>query len=637
VFSEEVPVGVGTSTIFDAKNNAYTIADNTVLGMISHADAVSDAFTISDLAYFPSFDSFLINCISTNSAPYCYNWQYTVNDVYPYTGIDKYILNPHDDVYFYFGNQTRFFLSTTTISEGEPLTVTTEKYDYRNNGWVPRPHVTIGATTPDPQNPWAPIVVTSTQADATGHGNLLFSTTGTYAIGIGDDYYYPTENVVVTHTPTQVTTTTGIIQEPATPQATTGDSPKPQKTSFDVGRAISFLGSHQSANGAIGPAPLYSDWAAIAIGSYPNGSSLQNGLAGYLRTDPYSGSAPTDYERRAMALMALGISPYTGTKTNYIEKIISNYQNNQFGDSSLVNDDIFAIIPLLKAGYSVDDLEIKNAVAFIIAHQNAQGGWDSPDMTAAAIQALSPTTALPGVNEALAKAKNYLLQSKKSDGRIGDNNFSTSWGMQAFASIGENQDMSYIASQQQEDGGMELQTSDSATRVWSTSYAIPAAQNKTWNDILQNFSKSTAQQFEIRNLTEATSSIAITTSTITISTSTISFSTSTTEVDTTKPPIEKTPIINTVTTESVDTKNIVTPNDTTFVPKIAAQQIKQVSIKTKASTQTENNPETLQQKNPTIHRPMATQKRVAGGAGAAAGSAALYLAWRFVQGIESVV
>jgi hypothetical protein len=66
-----------------------------------------------------------------------------------------------------------------------------------------------------------------------------------------------------------------------------------------------------------------------------------------------------------MAIMSLNINPYQGTETNYIEKIIDSFDGNQFGDSSLYNDDVFALLVLLKAGYKYNDEIIKNVVRLL--------------------------------------------------------------------------------------------------------------------------------------------------------------------------------------------------------------------------------------------------------------------------------
>lgn len=98
----------------------------------------------------------------------------------------------------------------------------------------------------------------------------------------------------------------------------------------------------------------------------------------------------TDNERRAMAILALGKNPYDFNGVNYIEAILSEFDGDQFGETSLVNDDIFAIFPLSHAGYDSDDTEISNALDFIISKQKTNGSWEnSVDVTAAAVQALS--------------------------------------------------------------------------------------------------------------------------------------------------------------------------------------------------------------------------------------------------------
>ena len=47
-----------------------------------------------------------------------------------------------------------------------------------------------------------------------------------------------------------------------------------------------------------------------------------------------------------MALMSLGLDPYNTNGENYINKIISGFDRKQFGDASVDNDDIFALITL---------------------------------------------------------------------------------------------------------------------------------------------------------------------------------------------------------------------------------------------------------------------------------------------------
>ncbi|MDD4271199.1 MAG: terpene cyclase/mutase family protein [Patescibacteria group bacterium] len=271
------------------------------------------------------------------------------------------------------------------------------------------------------------------------------------------------------------------------------------KPKIDLGKAIDFLIAKQAADGSFGSA-LQTDWSTIALASAnPNGSAGQK-ARNYLLTDPDAVAGMnlvSDYARRAIALMSLNISPYDGVKTNYIKKITDLYDGRQFGDASLYNDDIFALLVLNKAGYGADDEMIKKTVEFMITKQQADGSFGGADLTAAAIQALEPLPSLDGVAAALLKARNFLFNAQGIDGGYG-NTYATAWVMQAIAALGENAGSwlknnntpeSYLALSQGVDGGLEKDNAYEANRIWSTAYAIPAAQNKPWFNIMQSFSK----------------------------------------------------------------------------------------------------------------------------------------------------
>ncbi|MDP2709567.1 MAG: terpene cyclase/mutase family protein, partial [bacterium] len=280
-----------------------------------------------------------------------------------------------------------------------------------------------------------------------------------------------------------------------------GGSPTPAlpAAKVNLNKAIDFLISKQSAEGSFGSV-LITDWAAIALASAnPNGASAQK-IKSYLLTDPDSAAGlnpVSDYARRAIALMALNISPYDGAKTDYVKKITELFDGQQFGDASLYNDDIFALLALNKSGYGAEDEMIRKTVDFIIAKQRADGSWIGSDLTAAAVQALAPVSALNGVSAALQKARNFLAYAQGADGGYG-NTYTTSWVMQAIAVLGEDAGSwqknnktpeSYLAASQAEDGGLEKGNEYMDNRLWATAYAIPAAQGKGWLNIMNNFSR----------------------------------------------------------------------------------------------------------------------------------------------------
>jgi len=262
--------------------------------------------------------------------------------------------------------------------------------------------------------------------------------------------------------------------------------PVVQKT-FNTENALKFLEINEKNDGSYS-APMYTDWVAVAIGAGDD-KEIKSKLINYLKENSVDSFVVTDNERRAMALMSLGINPYSGTNVNYINKITDSFDGIQFGDKTLMNDDIFALIILKNAGYSANDELIIKDLNYIISKQDESGSWGSIDMTAAGIQALKSFENIASVNDAILKAEKYITTNQKTDGGF-ENSSSTSWVLQTMF---DNKEIlkaeEYLASKQDKDGGMEGAGTDLNTRIWSTSYAIPAILHKPWSVILNNFSK----------------------------------------------------------------------------------------------------------------------------------------------------
>jgi hypothetical protein len=263
---------------------------------------------------------------------------------------------------------------------------------------------------------------------------------------------------------------------------------------FNVPLALGYIWSTQGPDGSFGSS-LLDDWVAIASAGGGAGD-LRTHLSAHEMSAPPTLSSTTDYERHAMALEALGINPYSGTPVDYITPIVKAFDGTQVGDPSLVNDDIFAIFPLLHAGYGAQDDIIVKIAAFVDSKQHDDGSWEgSADLTAAAVQAL---TLVHDTSGALSKALGYLRMQEAQDGSFG-NSSATSWVLQAIMSVGEDShDWSraiyhipdyYLATKQEPDGGVEPESADTQTRVWATAYAIPAIEHKTWDALLSSFPK----------------------------------------------------------------------------------------------------------------------------------------------------
>jgi len=264
-------------------------------------------------------------------------------------------------------------------------------------------------------------------------------------------------------------------------------------TGLNIPLAFSFLGSLQGSDGSWDD--LVTDWAAFAY-AVPGAPSAQKSLlTRYLKSASVQVSSVTDAERHALALMALGINPYTGTGTDYISPIVSTFDGSQIGDPKNWRDDIFGIIALTHAGYRANDPIIQKAAASVISQQRADDSWGDVDTTAAAIQALMKAGT---GSDAIARGEAYLKSMQQSDGGF-LNISSTAWAIQGILALGEspsswtkgsNTPLSYLGDQQKDDGSLSSTEIDINRRAWEVTFAIPAAKQLTWDKLMSSFSKA---------------------------------------------------------------------------------------------------------------------------------------------------
>ncbi|MBP7741410.1 MAG: hypothetical protein KA104_01835 [Candidatus Pacebacteria bacterium] len=250
--------------------------------------------------------------------------------------------------------------------------------------------------------------------------------------------------------------------------------------------ARDFLIQRQELDGSFRNS-MITDWAAMALVSAHAPTAI---LATYLRSSPDTLTSATDMERRTLALEALGIDP-----ADITPRLLTQFDGTQIGDGGLINDDIFGIISLSHAGFTEKDLVIAQTIAHLLQKQSSNGSWESTDLTAAAIQALSPFRSYPGVSSALSRARSYLLSTQQENGCFG-NSFTTSWGSMAISALGEspsawrtakgNTPLDCLRSLQASDGGFD-EGAPEDTRVWATAYALPALMETTWNSLLHSF------------------------------------------------------------------------------------------------------------------------------------------------------
>lgn len=481
----------GVINILDNKGENHEINNQSLLSILHSISQIDNApFTISNLQYYSSMGALYLKCITEeNENESCDNWQYVVNGVSPWTAIDQTIVENGQSVSVYFGNPHKLVLDKNEIKEGESILVNSFKYNYIDNIWEILNNVNIIVTTPNDLDPFNPNTILETLVNEDGVINILLENEGIYTFGIKEDYSFPSYQVTVIKNNNGGSSGGGSFDE----------------NEFSLQKAISFLILNQE-NGNLFGNELYNDWVAIGIAKSGNESKeLKTKIVNYLKNYSFDSEIITDYERHAMALMSYGINPYDGTDIDYIKKIISSFDGDQIGESSLYNDDIFALIVLSKSGYTEEDEIIKKIVSHILSKQSSAGSWESVDMTSAAILGLSNFEKLNEVEEAISNGLSYIKSKQKLNGSFNDDPFSTSWAIQAL-SIEDNdteieKGINYLVSLQQEDGGL-LENNILENRIWATAYATPAILELSWNDILESFERRTEEIPEINEKEE---------------------------------------------------------------------------------------------------------------------------------------
>src|SRR3989344_6667490 len=217
------------------------------------------------------------------------------------TGMDLTLLSGGENIVLYFGNPHQIIFDKTTVNVNESFTATAQKYNYLDNIWGPLLEVTIGASQPNPNDPFNPTIITSAKVDVNGSVTLIISNAGTYDVGIAEDFYFPSYAVTVNAADSGGGGGGG---ETITPPV------------FSVQNALNYLASVQSADGSFAGSSLYTDWAGIAIGAAGESGIIRTNILLYMNARNSIDSLLTENERRAIALLSLGQNPYSFNGTN---------------------------------------------------------------------------------------------------------------------------------------------------------------------------------------------------------------------------------------------------------------------------------------------------------------------------------
>lgn len=479
-------------TLFDDNFAVNPCLNNNVDGvMTTNAWCAIDQLSLSKSwtasSTWSSFGVMLNSINEYNGADGNY-WLWYGNNEPGATALNQHVLADNENILLTYGiSPLKITASTSTPEVDSTSTLSVAYFDVMAWTWQPVTDCDL-------------VINGITVANTGSNYDLLVSTTTPYVITAKKGGWLDSPAVTVTGVAKKE-------EEPA-PSVSSGGSSFTPPAVFDVEKAINFLTANQNSDGSIGSSVIYADWSAVAMSAYGD-SPAKNKLTEYLQSSSYdtaSAVGVTDLDRRAMALMSLGVNPYNGTKINYIKKISDTFNGQQIGDSANFNDDIFSMLVLLKAGWKSGEPIIDKTLQFILSAQSVDGSWGSVDLTSAGIQTLSlaktngnlDASQMTAVNQSLTSAKNWLQQAQATDASFNQNVFSTAWAIQAISTFNEsvaswtkdNQTpLNFLATEQSSDGGLESQSTSLDTRLWATAYAVSAGLNKSWGNILGDFSK----------------------------------------------------------------------------------------------------------------------------------------------------
>lgn len=236
-----------------------------------------------------------------------------------------------------------------------------------------------------------------------------------------------------------------------------------------------------------------------------------------------SASFAIDYEAPILAITAVNQNPAVFGLTDYVAALENFHAQNQLGDPTALNDDIFGILALISAGISPADAVISDSKNFLLAHQLTGGGWGystsagaDSNTTASAIVALI-ASGVPPADSHIQNALNYLKTAQNSDsgftydpasqyGTDSDSS-STAWAMWALASAGIDQSAwsrdghtpaDYLSANQDLSGYFKYQSGsgEDSFSPAATGYAVIALAGKTLP--LRTIVSASSQQFPFR-------------------------------------------------------------------------------------------------------------------------------------------
>jgi hypothetical protein len=289
------------------------------------------------------------------------------------------------------------------------------------------------------------------------------------------------------------------------------------KTDTEVSLALDWLKSQQNTSGMIDSFEI-SSWAVMAIAASEddptNWTNNGDSIVQYLKNNVNSLSSCTDYSRFILSMTAAGEDPRNIDGVDLVAKLESYYNETegQFGDSSLLNDDYWAVMALISAGVQKNDSKVQSAMTFIKNNQDTSGGWawdvayswgPDADSTSAAIMALISADE-PQNSVYITKGLAYIKSTQDSSGGFnsgfGTSAETNSWAIQAIIAAGQDPtSVNWLMNNSSpvqnlltfQNPGGSFNDYQPAPNAWTTSYAIPALVGRPYPIAIMEENKTT--------------------------------------------------------------------------------------------------------------------------------------------------
>jgi len=494
-------VSVSNCTVTDSSGNTHEFSSTAICALDKAAKQGNFSYALKDYGF-----GLFLEKIASDETPsdFSKSWSFWVNYDSSSVGADTYQLKKDDQLLFAFSAYPAIPLKVTAPENavlGTPLTFIAEK----RTGTLDEQYVWHGTWE---NAAGATFYLGSKTISVPEDGKVTL----TFSEPISENYWAENEGFVkseigklIISAETSPSPTASPTTSPtATPSPSPSFSPSPTASPFvstlkisdetlnnSANKGLAFLRSKQDSSGSI-DGYATTAWAIMAFGANNDrASTITNGYSLLDALKKSEVESATDIERMILAIRASGNNPKSFNGKNYIKLLLMKYEDNQFGDKNLINDDIFGVLAMLSADENVDRSEIKNTVSTIISKQKDDGAFENLDLTAAAIQALKAYQSKEGsipVDDSLSKAKAYLREHQDSFGGFGENSASTSWAIQALLSLGENPNDWQVGDSnpwtallrfQNSDGGFSWKSPGSSS-PFMTTYAVPALLKTFW-------------------------------------------------------------------------------------------------------------------------------------------------------------